>query len=225
MALGLKKKIFIIEMISNLINLSNLNLNLNFNLIIDNNLTDYGFSITWSLILGWSIFFFSTRNTITDNEFIAGNNVQTIINNEVIAGNNVQTTIDNENLAGDNVPTIIDNENIASDSVPTIINNENIASGSVPTIINNDPETNVMDDLFNKTKDVDPFIMPDVDLNVCSIQELKHYEISSIFQKELAEKCINDQQLTEIISNFTQEQLLTNAVNDAILVLITSYIN
>jgi hypothetical protein len=52
--------------------------------------------------------------------------------------------------------------------------------------------------------------MPDVDFNVCPIEELKLFELSSIFQRELAEKSLSEEDLMELISLFSKEDLATN---------------
>jgi len=52
--------------------------------------------------------------------------------------------------------------------------------------------------------------------DVCSIQELKHFELSSIFAQELIEHDINSDELMELICMFTKEQLMTNSINDFI---------
>ena len=65
------------------------------------------------------------------------------------------------------------------------------------------------------------FIMPDVDFNVCSIHECREFEFKSLYAKELEEHNISDEQLTEIVSWFTAEQLATNMVNDVFIDVIT----
>jgi hypothetical protein len=52
--------------------------------------------------------------------------------------------------------------------------------------------------------------MPDVDFNVCSIEELKAFEISSLFSKQLAAKSISEEDLMGIISVFSKKDLATN---------------
>lgn len=62
--------------------------------------------------------------------------------------------------------------------------------------------------------DLDLFFMPNVDFDVCSIYELKFFEISSIFYREIAEKLITDEELIELLSLFTKAELATNWIND-----------
>lgn len=65
--------------------------------------------------------------------------------------------------------------------------------------------------------DPTPFVMPDVDLNVCPIHELRVFEFQSLYARQLEEHSISEEQLTEIVSWFTEEQLATNMVNEVFL--------
>jgi len=66
----------------------------------------------------------------------------------------------------------------------------------------------------------EPFIMPDVDFNVCSIEELKLFELSSIFSREMEEHSISEEDLIGLIKRFPKKDLTTNWINDLILKLI-----
>lgn len=128
--------------------------------------------------------------------------------------------------------TAIPSKNIevtVNENAVTIINNDNIDA-----IIDSDLDTDVESD-YQSTNDndsisdvditdLDLFFMPNVDFDVCSIQELKFFEISSIYYKEIAEYLVTDEQLMELICGFTDTQLATNEINDLILV-IMSYMN
>jgi hypothetical protein len=59
--------------------------------------------------------------------------------------------------------------------------------------------------------------MPNVDLNVCSIQELKVYEWTSIFAKELEENFVTEEELMDAVWIIPEELLFTNEINDLIL--------
>jgi hypothetical protein len=54
------------------------------------------------------------------------------------------------------------------------------------------------------------FIMPDVDFNVCSIEELKLFEFCSLYGKEMAEYSITEEEMMELICYFNKEDLATN---------------
>jgi hypothetical protein len=60
--------------------------------------------------------------------------------------------------------------------------------------------------IYNSEK----FIMPDVDFNICPIEELKLFELSSIFFRELAEHMVSEEDLMEIICLFSKAELATN---------------
>jgi len=62
--------------------------------------------------------------------------------------------------------------------------------------------------------------MPDVDFNVCSIEELKLFELSSIFSREMEEHSISEEDLIGLIKRFPKKDLTTNWINDLILKLI-----
>jgi hypothetical protein len=63
--------------------------------------------------------------------------------------------------------------------------------------------------------------MPNVDLDVCSIYELKLFEISSLYSDEISYYGITEEELIEMIGIFDIDQLLTNDINDSILLIIT----
>jgi hypothetical protein len=117
-------------------------------------------------------------------------------------------------------------EAIINGNALTIINNENIDA-----IIDSDSDTDATADYqttsdsegtldFDYT-DLDLFFMPNVDFDVCSIQELKFFEISSIFYREIAENSVTDEELMELIGSFTDIELATNSINDLILLVIS----
>jgi hypothetical protein len=63
--------------------------------------------------------------------------------------------------------------------------------------------------------------MPNVDLDVCSIYELKLFEISSIYSQEIFDNGITEAELIEMIGIFDFDQLCTNEINETILFIIT----
>jgi len=66
----------------------------------------------------------------------------------------------------------------------------------------------------------DEFVMPDVDFDVCSIEELKVFEISSLYSKEITEKSLTEEDLMEIVCLFKKTELATNWINSLILFII-----
>jgi hypothetical protein len=175
---------------------------MNYNLLFDNNLTSYGILISCGLILGCSLYYLIGSNYIT----IPSKNVEAFTNEEIeaIINENAVTVINNENI-----DAIIDSDfdtDVESDH-DTIYD---YASSS-------DDESISDDDIA----DLDLFFMPNVDFDVCSIQELKFFEISSIYYKEIAEKSVTDEELTQLIGVFTDKQLATNWINDFIVNIIS----
>jgi hypothetical protein len=59
--------------------------------------------------------------------------------------------------------------------------------------------------------------MPNVDFDVCSLQELKFFEISSIYYREIAANSVTDEELMQLICYLSEKELLTNKVNSFIL--------
>jgi hypothetical protein len=169
---------------------------MNYNLLFDNNLTDYGILIGCGLILGCSLFYLIRSN------YIPSKNIEALTNEEI------------EAIVNENAVTIRTNENI--DAIIDSDSDTEVASDYQSTSDNE----SILDVDFT---DLDLFFMPNVDFDVCSIQELKFFEISSIYYREIAEKLVTDEQLKEIIGAFTDIELATNSINDLIL-LIISYI-
>jgi hypothetical protein len=174
---------------------------MNFNLLFDNNLTDYGVFIGCGLILGCSLYYLITNNY----NAIPSKNIEGLTNEEI--------------------------ESIVNEDAITIINNENI-DAIIDSDSDSDSDTDVSSDYLNSSdnestldidiKELDLFFMPDVDFNICPIQELKFFEISSIYSREIAEKSISDEALMDIICSFSDSDLATNAINDFILLIISN---
>src|SRR5712664_3224439 len=162
-----------------------------YNFLLNNNLTDYSILIGCGLILGCSLFYLIKSNYTA----IPSTNIEALTNAEI--------------------------EAIINENAVTIINNENIDA-----IIDSDSDTDVASDYQSTSDnesisdvdltDLDLFFMPDVDLNVCSIQELKFFEISSIFHREIAEKMVTDEELMDLICYMAESDLTTNWINDFI---------
>lgn len=74
------------------------------------------------------------------------------------------------------------------------------------------------------TTELDLFFMPNVDLDIVSIYELKHFEINSLYREEIEASYITDEKLEEIIGIFSFEDLCTNDINESILLIITNLI-
>jgi hypothetical protein len=140
---------------------------------------------------------------------------------EAVVNENAVTNINNKNI-----DAIIDNDS----ETDTDVDSQNTLD--IESLSDSDTSSEIDDmleypDLFfiplwraKKIINSGEFIMPDVDFNVCSIEELKAFEISSLFSKQLAAKSISEEDLMGIISVFSKKDLATNWVNDIILVII-----
>jgi len=175
---------------------------MNNNLWINNNLTDYSFLIGCGLIFGLSLIYL-LKNNYTN---IPPKNIDPLTNEEIeaIINENAVTISNNENIYD-----IIDSDSdtdFASD-YESIWDNESIS----------DDESISDFDLA----DLDLFFMPNVDFDVCSLQELKFFEISSIYYREIAANSVTDEELMQLICWLSEKELLTNKVNSFILWIIT----
>jgi hypothetical protein len=81
-----------------------------------------------------------------------------------------------------------------------------------------------LSDMEIDTTELDLFFMPNIDPEIVSIHELKHFEISSLYREELEASYITDEELEEILGIFSVEDLCTNDINESILLIITNLI-
>lgn len=187
-------------------------MNTNLNLLVDNDLIYYGLIISCGLLLSCSIYYLikSNYNAIPTNQIEAWTEVEieawTEEEIEAVINENVVTTINSDNIdaINDYASEFDSDTDIASDYQSTFDSDSDSDTESILDIA-----------------DLDLFFMPNVDFDVCSIYELKYFEISSIFYKEIAEKAVTVEELTQLIWFFTEKQLLTNGINDLILKILT----
>jgi len=161
-------------------------------LSLDNNLTYYGI-IGCGFILGCTLYYLIKSN----NTPIPSKNIEAFTYEEIEA-------IKNE--YGTPVTTI------SIEDIEAIIDSESDTDTASDYQSTTDTESTLDIDIG----ELDLYFMPNVDFDVCSIQELKHFELSSIFAQELIEHDINSDELMELICMFTKEQLMTNSINDFI---------
>jgi hypothetical protein len=184
-------------------------------LLSNNNLFDYNILIGCGFILGCSLLYL-IRSNYTD---ILYKNKEALTNQEIeaIINENAVTIINNENI-----DAIIDNDSDADVDYQSTFDNESLfdsASSSDFENILEDSDT-FMAPFVESMCGSDKFIMPDVDFNVCPIEELKLFELCSLYSREMAEHSISEADLMEMISMFNKEDLATNWINDLILVFI-----
>jgi hypothetical protein len=165
---------------------------MNYNLLIDNNLNLYGILISSGFILGCSIYYLIKSNYTA----IPSQNIETITNEDI------------EGIINENVVTIVTNDNIEA-----IIDSESDTDYASDYQSTFDSDSSLEIDIT----DLNLFFMPNVDLNVCSIQELKVYEWTSIFAKELEENFVTEEELMDAVWIIPEELLFTNEINDLIL--------
>jgi hypothetical protein len=105
-------------------------------------------------------------------------------------------------------------EAITNEAVETINENmEPLTNGNVEDILtDSDTETEVefdsqstfdsdsTSDTESILNDPDLFFMPNVDFDVCPIEELKFFELSSLYSREIVEHFITDEDIMEFIS-------------------------
>jgi hypothetical protein len=184
-------------------------------LLSNNNLFDYNILIGCGFILGCSLLYLIRSNYTA----ILYKNKEALTNQEIeaIINENAVTITNNENI-----DAIIDSDSDSDTDVDyqsTFDSESSSDSSSDFENILNDPDLYFLpyvESLFSSEK----FIMPDVDFNVCPIEELKLYEFCSLFSREMAEHSVTEEELMELISIFSKEQLATNWINDLILAII-----
>ena len=162
---------------------------INNNLFLDNNLDLYYILIASGLILSCTLYYL----IISNNTQIPATNMEPLTNENI-------DTIMNENMVSftdGNVEDFITDSDFETD-----------IESDHDTIFNSDSESSL--DTESILNDPNLFFMPNVDFNVCSIEELKFFEFSCLYSKELAEHAVTDEEIMEFISYFTKEQLATN---------------
>jgi hypothetical protein len=63
--------------------------------------------------------------------------------------------------------------------------------------------------------------MPNVDLDICPIEELKLYEWTYRYSRELEEHSISEEDIMEFLSWFSKEELATNWIDELFLFIIS----
>jgi hypothetical protein len=152
---------------------------MNFNLYPENNLDIYYIIISSGILISCSLYYLIKNNYIA----IPSQNVEGFTHEEIDA-------IINENAV-------------------TVINSDNI---DIDAIIDSDTETDISSyyqssfysdsdaDFSDILDDPDLFFMPNVDFDVCPIQELKFFEFNSLYAREIMEHSISDDEIMEFLS-------------------------
>ena len=191
---------------------------MNYNNLIDNNLTNYGIvcGIAFGIYLSYS-FYNWIRNNSNDNTPI---NIEALTTEDINEG--LTKKEGDEGFTNEEIDAIISDN---ADRV-SVITDENIDA-----IIDTDSESDIASeyDIYFDDESVadidiaelDLFFMPNVDFDVCPIQELKYYELTALYPNELAEKSITEEELMELLYYIPEEKLATNWINELILFIIS----
>ena len=179
------------------------------NLLSNNYLFDYGIVIGSGVILGCSVYYLIRGN----NTVNLPNNTEALITQEIEA-------IDNENKVHNSniIDSLTESESEIETDYDNISDYENADIADFDEILK-DPDLYFLPPFDPKFRTVE-FIMPDVDFDVCSIEELKLYEFCSLFSKEMDEHDITEEDMMEIICMFPKEELATNWINDLLLAIV-----
>jgi len=167
---------------------------MNTNLLFDNTLTYYGILIGCGIILGCSFHYL----IISKYTAIPSKNIEALTNEEI------------EAIVNENIDAVIYSDSDSDSDYNTDVDFDYQSTSDTESILEDD------------IADLDLFFMPNVDFNVCSLQELKFFEISSIYAKEIAANNVTDEELMELICYLTEDELTTNKINKFIYHIITT---
>jgi hypothetical protein len=173
------------------------------------NFFGYGILIGCGLTLGCSVYYL----LISNNTGNIPNNTEPLTNQQI-------ETISKDNLVPDsNTEDFITDSDFETDPGSDYLSEHDSDSTDAFEEIFNNPDLYWVPPFESKFKNVE-FIMPDVDFNVCPIEELKLYEFCALFGKEMAEHSVSEEEMMELISLFSEKELATNWINDLLLAII-----
>ncbi len=171
---------------------------MNNSLFYNNDLNIYYICICSGFIFSCSLYYWIRSNSIA----IPTTNMEVFTHEEI------------EAIMNENAVTVINNENIDAITDSDTDTYTDIASEYQSTFGIGSDTTSDTESILN---DPDLFFMPNVDLDVCPIEELKFFEFNSLYAREIIEHSISDEEIMEFISWFSKEELLTNWINDLFL--------
>jgi hypothetical protein len=148
---------------------------MNYNLFFENDLSIYYILIGSGLFLSLSLYYLIRNNYIA----IPSKNVEVFTQEEIDA------------IINENAVTVIN-----SDNLDDITDSETEISSYYQSSFYSDSEADFSDIL----DDPDLFFMPNVDFNVCPIEELKFFEFNSLYAREIMEHSISDEEIMEFLS-------------------------
>jgi hypothetical protein len=172
---------------------------MNSNLIFDTNLNIYYILIGSGIILSFSLYYLINNNYIA----IPSQNVEVITQEEIDA------------IINENAVTVINSNNLDD-----ITDSESEIDSWYQSSFHSDSDAG-FSDISDIVDEYDLFFMPFVDFNVCSIQELKLFEFTSLYARELIEHSISEEEIMEFLSWYSDEELTTNWINDDFITIIS----
>ena len=177
-------------------------------LLSNNNLSDYTIFIGCSFILGCTIFYLIRSN----NTAILSKNKEALTNQETEAIVNENSTT---NINNTNIDAIISNDSDSdtdSDSQSTSDNESLLESASSSDFedILDDPDLSFLPSSVVEGTSNGRIPLPDLDFNVCPIEELKLFELFSLYSRELAHYSVTEEQLMIIIRVFNKADLASS---------------
>ncbi len=192
---------------------------MNNNIICNNDFSYYGILIGCGVFLTCSLFYYIRSN------YPANPNPNPLTDKEIEA-----VILEVENLTDftpEEMEEILNgntNTNVAAFSSENIENYitdsdyETDTTSEYQTSFHSDSDSTA--DFESILNDPDLFFMPNVDFDVCPIEELKFFEFNSLYKREIIEHGITDDDIREFISWYSKEDLATNWINDVFLYII-----
>lgn len=176
---------------------------MNYISVYDNSLNIYYVCISSGFVLISSLYYFFRSNNIA----IPTQNMEAFTHEEIeaIIKENATTVINSENI-DDIIDSYSDTDTEISSDYESLFPSATTADFDE---ILKDPDLLFMPPFESKFK-LSKFIMPDVDLNVCPLAELKLFEFCSLYGQEMAEHSITEEDMMELLGMFQEKDLATN---------------
>ena len=157
--------------------------------LLENDLGFYTVLIGSGIILTFTLYNYIKKNNIA----IPSKNMESITNQEV-------ETISNENA--------ISNENI--NKFITDSESDSGVESDHQSRFDFDSNSDSSSDFGSILNDRNLSFVPNVDFDICPIEELKLFEFNSLYAREIMEHAITDEEIMEFLDAFTKEELATN---------------
>jgi len=186
------------------------------NLIMDNHLIEYGLFLGCGVIIGTYIYYLFKPDCIYDTKFPT-EDIDAILA-ETTANSNQNT---DQNLTDSGLNTDSDSDRILNTDSETDSDLNTDSETDHDTPWNSDSSSD--SDSEEIVIPEDTHFIPNVDFDVCSLHELKLFEIKSLYSRQIAENNLTDEDLMEIITFFSDADLCSLWVNNWIIVAIENF--